>query len=110
MPCVRWISSCQRSLVLWLQRLAPLKRGLYEDYVANFWCSTHFLLNWKRLFSQAALVRLCLGTRLSSFSSNRVLDVHASLAWLRASLQQIQLCICHEHTCQPCTFPHALQL
>lgn len=47
--------------VHWLQRLAPLKRGLYEDYVANFWCSTHFLLNWKRLFSQAALVQLCLG-------------------------------------------------
>lgn len=35
-----------------LQRLAPLRRGLYEDYVANFWCATSPAMKWKRLFSQ----------------------------------------------------------
>ena len=44
-----------------LRRLAPLKRGLYEDYVANFWCATHPVFKWKRRFGIPALVRLCAG-------------------------------------------------
>jgi len=35
-----------------LRRLAPLGRGLFEDYVANFWCSTSVIIKWRRLFSQ----------------------------------------------------------
>ena len=35
-----------------LRRLAPLGRGLYEDYVANFWCSTSALVKWRQLLSQ----------------------------------------------------------
>ena len=35
-----------------LSRLAPLRRGLFEDYVGNFWCATSPLIKWKRLFSQ----------------------------------------------------------
>ena len=50
-----------------LQRLAPLKRGLYEDYVANFWCSTHFLLNWKRLLGQGDMLCVCMGGDFLSF-------------------------------------------
>ncbi len=38
-------------------RLAPLGRGLYEDYVANWWCATHPAFKWKARFSQAALAR-----------------------------------------------------
>ncbi|PKA58561.1 putative dolichyl pyrophosphate Man9GlcNAc2 alpha-1,3-glucosyltransferase [Apostasia shenzhenica] len=38
-----------------LYRLAPFERGLYEDYVANFWCSTSVIIKWKRLFSIGAL-------------------------------------------------------
>ena len=34
-----------------LVRLVPLQRGLFEDYVANFWCATHTLVKWKRLLS-----------------------------------------------------------
>lgn len=34
-----------------LSRLAPFERGLYEDYVANFWCTTSVLIKWKRLFT-----------------------------------------------------------
>ena len=35
-----------------LQRLAPLRRGLFEDYVANLWCVSSLAIKWKRLLSQ----------------------------------------------------------
>ena len=35
-----------------LQRLAPLRRGLFEDYVANFWCVSSLAIKWKRVLSQ----------------------------------------------------------
>ncbi len=35
-----------------IARLAPLRRGLFEDYVANFWCASSPLIKWKQLFSQ----------------------------------------------------------
>lgn len=35
-----------------LQRLAPVNRGLFEDYVANFWCASSLAIKWKRVFSQ----------------------------------------------------------
>ena len=35
-----------------LQRLVPVKRGLYEDYVANFWCVTSPVFRWRQLYSQ----------------------------------------------------------
>ena len=37
-----------------LARLAPLERGLYEDYVANFWCATNPLFRWRRMATRAA--------------------------------------------------------
>ena len=40
------------SMVGVLQRLAPLKRGLFEDYVANFWCVSSLAIKWKRVLSQ----------------------------------------------------------
>ncbi|CAL5225224.1 g8012 [Coccomyxa viridis] len=47
-----------------LHRIMPLKRGLYEDYVANFWCTTSMLVKWRSIFSQQALVWLCMGSTL----------------------------------------------
>eukprot|EP00193_Tetraselmis_chui_P020304 CAMPEP_0177771312 /NCGR_PEP_ID=MMETSP0491_2-20121128/11504_1 /TAXON_ID=63592 /ORGANISM="Tetraselmis chuii, Strain PLY429" /LENGTH=304 /DNA_ID=CAMNT_0019288811 /DNA_START=153 /DNA_END=1064 /DNA_ORIENTATION=+ len=38
-----------------LQRLAPVQRGLFEDYVANFWCVSHIAVKWKTLFAKAEL-------------------------------------------------------
>ncbi|KAK1578510.1 hypothetical protein Q3G72_030818 [Acer saccharum] len=38
-----------------LSRLAPFERGIYEDYVANFWCTTSILIKWKRLFTTPTL-------------------------------------------------------
>ena len=34
-----------------LTRLAPFKRGLFEDYVANFWCATSPIVKWRKLLS-----------------------------------------------------------
>ncbi|XP_042475186.1 probable dolichyl pyrophosphate Man9GlcNAc2 alpha-1,3-glucosyltransferase [Macadamia integrifolia] len=45
-----------------LFRLAPFERGLYEDYVANFWCTTSMLIKWKKLFTTQSL-------KLLSFSA-----------------------------------------
>ena len=41
-----------------LHRIVPVRRGLYEDYVANFWCTTSLAIKWRSLFSQQ--VSLCL--------------------------------------------------
>ncbi|OMP09443.1 Glycosyl transferase, ALG6/ALG8 [Corchorus olitorius] len=38
-----------------LSRLAPFERGIYEDYVANFWCTTSVLVKWKKLFTTQSL-------------------------------------------------------
>ncbi|XP_044468997.1 probable dolichyl pyrophosphate Man9GlcNAc2 alpha-1,3-glucosyltransferase isoform X2 [Mangifera indica] len=45
-----------------LSRLAPFERGIYEDYVANFWCTTSILIKWKQLFTIQSL-------RLISFTA-----------------------------------------
>lgn len=46
-----------------LSRLAPLRRGLFEDYVANFWCATSPLIKWKQFFSQEVRSLAMLGTQ-----------------------------------------------
>ncbi|XP_058075190.1 probable dolichyl pyrophosphate Man9GlcNAc2 alpha-1,3-glucosyltransferase [Magnolia sinica] len=49
-----------------LSRLAPFERGIYEDYVANFWCSTSILIKWKRLFTTQSLKVLSFGATVSA--------------------------------------------
>ncbi|KAG6581176.1 putative dolichyl pyrophosphate Man9GlcNAc2 alpha-1,3-glucosyltransferase, partial [Cucurbita argyrosperma subsp. sororia] len=49
-----------------LSRLAPFERGLYEDYVANFWCTTSVLIKWKRFFSVKLLKFLSFTATLST--------------------------------------------
>ena len=41
-----------------LRRLFPFGRGLYEDKVANFWCSISVVLKVRQLFSRDFLVKL----------------------------------------------------
>ncbi|CAI9110690.1 OLC1v1010758C1 [Oldenlandia corymbosa var. corymbosa] len=48
-----------------LSRLAPFERGIYEDYVANFWCTTSIVIKWKRLFATQPLKLLSLAATVS---------------------------------------------
>ncbi|KAF2076732.1 hypothetical protein CYY_001989 [Polysphondylium violaceum] len=49
-----------------LHRLFPFARGLYEDKVANFWCSISILVNLKKLLSHDQIIRVCLITTLTT--------------------------------------------
>lgn len=42
-----------------LRRIFPLQRGLYEDYVANFWCVSSLVFKWRRYFSGSMLAKFC---------------------------------------------------
>ncbi|XP_046839200.1 dolichyl pyrophosphate Man9GlcNAc2 alpha-1,3-glucosyltransferase-like [Xenia sp. Carnegie-2017] len=42
-----------------LHRLFPFARGLYEDKVANVWCSLSIFVKLKNLFSQSTLLAIC---------------------------------------------------
>eukprot|EP00775_Hariotina_reticulata_P013468 gene13468-13594_t len=41
------------------RRIFPVKRGLYEDYLSNFWCTTSVVVKWKQLLSNQVLMPLC---------------------------------------------------
>lgn len=43
------------------RRIFPAHRGLYEDYLSNFWCTTSVAVKWKQLFSTSALIPACAG-------------------------------------------------
>mmetsp|Transcript_32802 Transcript_32802/g.93082 ORF Transcript_32802/g.93082 Transcript_32802/m.93082 type:complete len:286 (-) Transcript_32802:510-1367(-) len=70
-----------------LQRLVPIRRGLFEDYVANAWCVTHVAIKWKALFSQAQLVHMCTGATLMAFLPSMIQQV------ARPSPQGLLLCL-----------------
>ncbi|KAJ8306126.1 hypothetical protein KUTeg_016671 [Tegillarca granosa] len=47
-----------------LHRLFPFARGLYEDKVANVWCSLSILIKFKQILTVDKLISLCLGSTL----------------------------------------------
>ena len=53
-----WITA-DYSFLHVLKRIFPFERGLYEDYVANFWCTTSLLVKWKKLFTGKELRSFC---------------------------------------------------
>lgn len=63
-----------------LKRLAPFERGLYEDYVANFWCGTSMLIKWKQLFSIPVLSRLALGATVTAALPSMLQQIRAPSA------------------------------
>lgn len=71
-----------------LQRLAPVHRGLYEDYVANWWCVSGLAgIKWKRLLTQQQLVGVCAATTAIAFVPALVQQV------LRPSPRGLLLCM-----------------
>ncbi|XP_062086407.1 probable dolichyl pyrophosphate Man9GlcNAc2 alpha-1,3-glucosyltransferase [Humulus lupulus] len=60
-----------------LSRLAPFERGLYEDYVANFWCTTSVVIKWKRLFTTPTLKLLSFGATISTCLPSMIQQIWA---------------------------------
>lgn len=57
---------CSSSLQV-LKRIFPVQRGLFEDYVANFWCVSSLVFKWKKYLSGSVLAKMCaLATMLCS--------------------------------------------
>ncbi|KAF5828838.1 ALG6, ALG8 glycosyltransferase family-domain-containing protein [Dunaliella salina] len=61
-----WTSDSPQAVVQVLRRIFPLRRGLYEDYVANFWCATSVAIKWKQLVHDAAMAPLCAAITLAA--------------------------------------------
>lgn len=49
-----------------IYRMFPFQRGLFEDKVANFWCTTNILIKYNKLFSPDELKKLSLALTLLS--------------------------------------------
>ncbi|XP_076812639.1 dolichyl pyrophosphate Man9GlcNAc2 alpha-1,3-glucosyltransferase-like [Clavelina lepadiformis] len=52
------------SMLQVLNRLFPVDRGLYEDKVANLWCSISPVLKIREIMSKDTILKLCAGTTL----------------------------------------------
>lgn len=57
-------------------RVFPTRRGLFEDYVANFWCVSSLVIKWKKLFSHPTLLMLCASGTLMSFLPSFLMQIH----------------------------------
>ncbi|KAI1306506.1 Dolichyl pyrophosphate Man9GlcNAc2 alpha-1,3-glucosyltransferase [Halotydeus destructor] len=76
-----------------LTRLFPFGRGLYEDKVANVWCSLEILVKLKKLFDINNLVNIsALATLVSVFPSGLQLLRSPSLRNFKYSLIVSSLC------------------
>lgn len=60
-----------------LSRLAPFERGIYEDYVASFWCISSIIIKWKNLFSVQSLKIISFSTTILSFLPSMVHQIGA---------------------------------
>eukprot|EP01028_Stygiella_incarcerata_P006509 TRINITY_DN2663_c0_g1_i1.p1 TRINITY_DN2663_c0_g1~~TRINITY_DN2663_c0_g1_i1.p1 ORF type:complete len:518 (+),score=65.40 TRINITY_DN2663_c0_g1_i1:69-1622(+) len=63
LPFLTWIPVDPRRVLI---RLFPFDRGIYEDKVANVWCSTSVVIKWHLWFSRETLVRMCLISTITS--------------------------------------------
>lgn len=63
-----------KNLLQILYRVFPFNRGLFEDKVANFWCTTNIIIKYKQIIDSQQLSRLSLiATVLSILPINLVL-------------------------------------
>jgi len=60
-----------------VHRIFPLRRGLYEDYLANWWCATSVLIKWKALAAASALAPACAALTLLAASPSMLQQVLA---------------------------------
>ncbi|GLI67446.1 hypothetical protein VaNZ11_011639 [Volvox africanus] len=58
--------SSKEAVLQVLTRIFPVRRGLYEDYVANWWCTSSLLIKWKAKFPAPVLLRAAAVTTLAA--------------------------------------------
>jgi alpha-1,3-glucosyltransferase len=63
------------SILAVLLRVFPTQRGLFEDYVANFWCVSSLVIKWKRLVQPQVMFRLCTGATLAAFLPSMIAEI-----------------------------------
>ena len=51
------IDGCFAGIGHVLERLFPFNRGLFEDKVANIWCSLNVVVKFREVFDTAQLLR-----------------------------------------------------
>ena len=75
-----------------LSRVFPFNRGIFEDYVANFWCTLNVLVKIRRIMEPTAIARYCLLlTALFSFPCGLHLYFKNSSRNLHISLINVSL-------------------
>lgn len=55
------------SIITVVKRIFPTQRGLFEDYVANFWCVSSLIVKWKRLVPPHQMLSVCMFSTLCGF-------------------------------------------
>lgn len=60
-----------------LQRIFPFSRGLFEDKVANVWCSLNVVIKLREVFSMTALARISAALTLAT-----TMPLIAGLVWV----------------------------
>ena len=58
------VSSNLQGVLIVLNRIFPVKRGLWEDKVANFWCASNVFLKSREIFPIETLIKTSLITTL----------------------------------------------
>lgn len=71
LPCLRTPSD----LIMVLQRIFPVKRGLFEDYVSNFWCASSVVIKWKSLVPKEQLLVTCAVVTLLAASPSMIRQI-----------------------------------
>ncbi|XP_060663480.1 probable dolichyl pyrophosphate Man9GlcNAc2 alpha-1,3-glucosyltransferase [Drosophila nasuta] len=73
-----WLHSIEAASQV-LHRLFPLGRGVFEDKVANVWCSINVIFKLRKHFQNHQMALICLGTTLLT-----VLPTNIILFWRRS--------------------------
>lgn len=79
-PFLYPLDQLQQALV----RIFPFQRGLFEDKVANVWCSLNVAIKFRQIFSVSALARLAAASTLLV-----TLPIVVGLVWTNIQLKPV---------------------
>ncbi|CAF3832213.1 unnamed protein product [Adineta steineri] len=88
-----WFPVLKHDPMAVMKRLFPFERGLYEDKVANFWCTLNLIVKLRTKFDHGTLAKLCLlTTSLSILPSCCMLFRRPTVRNFYISLFNVSLC------------------